>query len=255
MSELKGHILKNGIYLVLEPQYSHIDNQLVEFLIGIYNNTSKILQADISIKFNDSDDIDTASLELESNDWVEFSEMNLFEFNNGPQLNFEIFFPDTNKSISKRIKPKAKHVSKIAPKIAQLDANVYCIPLWYPEVKKKTQKSELKFDTRSLREALLETKSVPDLIDIEHCGEEVDIHADKMGLSSIDISTGALDYQLTAFEQGLDSAIANGLHSFLVIHGRGAGILRKEVHRRLRTNKQIKRFSLCNDSGATLIEI
>ncbi|MEX0812645.1 MAG: Smr/MutS family protein [Chitinophagales bacterium] len=254
MSESKEKILSMGIYLIMEPQYYAIDNSLSGFLLGVYNNTEDKLSIELEICFSESAD-EEHDLELEGNEWAEFSEFDLKQFHDTPQLNIDINWPEKHKSFNKKLKPKAKHVAHIPPMIVQLETAAYCIEIWKSVEKKQVAKQELRIDPELIREALLDNKSGNEIIDIEDCTEEMDIHADKMGLSSIDISTGALDYQLSAFEQGLDRAIANGLHSFLVIHGRGTGILRKEVHRRLKAHKQVRRFSLCNDSGATLIEI
>lgn len=60
--------------------------------------------------------------------------------------------------------------------------------------------------------------------------------------------------QLSQFEKIIDKAILNNLPQVNLIHGNGAGILRKELHKQLRKNKQVKRFELNeNNSGETIV--
>ncbi|MBK9334094.1 MAG: endonuclease MutS2 [Ignavibacteria bacterium] len=57
----------------------------------------------------------------------------------------------------------------------------------------------------------------------------------------------------------LDEALRNGLREVSVIHGKGSGKLRDEVHKLLRENTMVKSFRLGNlsegDSGVTLVKL
>lgn len=60
--------------------------------------------------------------------------------------------------------------------------------------------------------------------------------------------------QLTQFEKIIDKAILNNLTQVSIIHGKGEGVLRKELHKQLRKNNQIKRFELNqNNTGETIV--
>ena len=52
----------------------------------------------------------------------------------------------------------------------------------------------------------------------------------------------SLHFQIEAFESYLNEAIRTGVPHVYVIHGKGKGRLREEVHRRLRDNPQVVRF-------------
>lgn len=258
MSDLQGKILRPGFYLSIEAQYSAFENQLTGFDMGIYNNTLHEVDVNIELSFN-SIESEIFDLEMHPNDWLAFTEMNLIQFNDVPHFDLTLNWKNSSKEIRKKIKPKAKHISKPAELITQLECRAYCFEIWKPEIlkpkPKKQEKPIGKIDPDLIKESLLGNFSPAEKIDIEKGEEAIDIHADKMGLSQVDISNGALEYQLSAFETALDRAIANGLHELLVIHGRGTGILRKEVHRRLKEHRLVQGFLPVNDGGATLVRI
>lgn len=91
---------------------------------------------------------------------------------------------------------------------------------------------------------------------------EVDLHLEALqpeggteGLSNSDI----LKLQLEAFEDTLSRALATNMHEIIYIHGSGNGTLRKELHKLLSRNRDIKFFE---DSmkekfgyGATLVRL
>lgn len=258
MSDFEGKILRPGFYLTIEAQYSAFESQLTGFDMGIYNNT--LQEADVNIELSfDSIESEIFDLEMEPNDWLAFTEMNLEQFNDVPHFDLLLNWKNSSKKVRKKIKPKAKHISKPAELIAQLETKAYYFEIWQPEIlkprPKKLEKPIGKIDPDMIKESLLGSFSSAEKIDIEKGHEAIDIHADKMGLTQVDISNGVLEYQLSAFETALDRAIANGLHELLVIHGRGAGVLRKEVHRRLKEHHMVHSFLLCNDGGATLVSI
>lgn len=62
--------------------------------------------------------------------------------------------------------------------------------------------------------------------------------------------------QLEAFERNLSAAIAGDMFEITFIHGIGSGVLRQEIHKLLKHNKQIKSFADAqNDRGATLVKM
>ncbi len=90
---------------------------------------------------------------------------------------------------------------------------------------------------------------------------EFDLHIDKLrpegaeGLSN----TAMLRQQLDAFEDALSRALATNMHEIIFIHGAGNGVLRKEIHRQLSRNKDIKFFEDAQKEkfgyGATLVRL
>ncbi|WP_035568073.1 Smr/MutS family protein [Hymenobacter sp. IS2118] len=72
-------------------------------------------------------------------------------------------------------------------------------------------------------------------------------------------STAILRIQLDAFEDALVRALATNMHEIVFIHGMGNGVLRKEIHRQLSRNKDIKFFEDARKEkfgfGATLVRL
>ena len=72
-------------------------------------------------------------------------------------------------------------------------------------------------------------------------------------------NTAILRLQLDAFEDALTRALATNMHEIVFIHGMGNGVLRKEIHRQLSRNKDIKFFEDARKEkfgfGATLVRL
>ena len=72
-------------------------------------------------------------------------------------------------------------------------------------------------------------------------------------------NTSILRLQLDAFEDALSRALATNMHEIVFIHGMGNGVLRKEIHRQLSRNKDIKFFEDARKEkfgfGATLVRL
>ena len=68
-----------------------------------------------------------------------------------------------------------------------------------------------------------------------------------------------IQLQLNTFEQQLNYAIASGMDEITFIHGVGNGVLRKEIHKILSQNNNLKFFQDTQKSnfgyGATLVKI
>ncbi len=68
-----------------------------------------------------------------------------------------------------------------------------------------------------------------------------------------------LRLQLDAFEDALSRALATNMHEIVFIHGTGNGTLRKEIHKNLSRNRDIKFFEDAQKEkfgyGATLVRL
>lgn len=92
---------------------------------------------------------------------------------------------------------------------------------------------------------------------------EVDLHLEALrpdGNKDEQLSNAAiLRLQLDAFEDALIRALATNMHEIIFIHGTGSGVLRKEIHRQLSRNKDIKFFEDAQKEkfgfGATLVRL
>lgn len=90
---------------------------------------------------------------------------------------------------------------------------------------------------------------------------EVDLHLEALkpeGAEELS-NTAILKLQLEAFEDALSRALATNMHEIVFIHGSGSGTLRKEIHKLLSRNKDIKFFEDSRKEkfgyGATLVRL
>ena len=90
---------------------------------------------------------------------------------------------------------------------------------------------------------------------------EFDLHLEALrpGHTEELSNTAILRLQLDAFEDALSRALATNMHEIVFIHGMGNGTLRKEIHRQLSRNKDIKFFEDARKEkfgyGATLVRL
>ena len=90
---------------------------------------------------------------------------------------------------------------------------------------------------------------------------ELDLHFEALRPDNTEelSNTTILRLQLDAFEDALSRALATNMHEIVFIHGMGNGVLRKEIHRQLSRNKDIKFFEDARKEkfgfGATLVRL
>ena len=64
---------------------------------------------------------------------------------------------------------------------------------------------------------------------------------------------------IIAVDQAIDTAILTNTHNLTIIHGKGTGVLRAEIHRHLKTHKAVKKFRLGTfgegEAGVTIVEL
>ncbi|WP_400191376.1 Smr/MutS family protein [Hymenobacter sp. B81] len=90
---------------------------------------------------------------------------------------------------------------------------------------------------------------------------EVDLHLEALRPEGAEglTNTAMLEMQVAAFEDALSRALATGMHEIIFIHGAGNGTLRKELHKRLSRNRDIKFFEEARKEkfgyGATLVRL
>ena len=88
---------------------------------------------------------------------------------------------------------------------------------------------------------------------------KVGVKAERRGKMELDIRGCACDdgvYQLDAF---IDQAVMSNISTITIIHGKGTGLLRTAVHRRLRSHPSVKNFRLGlfgeGEDGVTIVEL
>ena len=64
---------------------------------------------------------------------------------------------------------------------------------------------------------------------------------------------------IIAVDHAIDSAILTNTHNLTIIHGKGTGVLRAEIHRHLKTHKAVSKFRLGTfgegEAGVTIVEL
>ena len=96
---------------------------------------------------------------------------------------------------------------------------------------------------------------------VEAPNHEFDLHLEALRPDNKEelSNTAILRLQLDAFEDALSRALATNMHEIVFIHGVGNGVLRKEIHRQLSRNKDIKFFEDARKEkfgfGATLVRL
>lgn len=79
-----------------------------------------------------------------------------------------------------------------------------------------------------------------------------DLHRNNDKVKQKDIPT--LEDQLKQFERIIDKALLSSQNKVSIIHGKGAGILKKELYKRLKKMPQVKRFELnAKNEGETVV--
>lgn len=88
---------------------------------------------------------------------------------------------------------------------------------------------------------------------------KVGVKAERRGKMELDIRGCACDdgvYQLDAF---IDQAVMSNISTITIIHGKGTGLLRTAVHRRLKSHPSVKNFRLGlfgeGEDGVTVVEL
>ncbi|MCR5636673.1 MAG: endonuclease MutS2 [Clostridiales bacterium] len=85
--------------------------------------------------------------------------------------------------------------------------------------------------------------------------KQVDIKA----MTDVDLRGMTADEAIMVLDNAIDSAVLSGIHQLTVIHGKGTGVLRREVQNFLRHHKAIKSFRLGvygeGESGVTIAEL
>lgn len=82
----------------------------------------------------------------------------------------------------------------------------------------------------------------------------IDLHIEKLNPSvRNDIPSSISEYQLTAFKDFLSEAFNNKRSPITVIHGKGEGILRQQIHAMLEHDHRVSMTNVINNGGATEI--
>lgn len=237
----------DGIWLTFLPvfQTDEFGDEVVdEFKLHLVNRTEEAYQFVYRLNYFGKADFD---LKNTINPFEDFylHDVPFSDLNDNPVFSFEFSLakPDKKKAdyYEASLKLKAKQLFNRIEEIKAKNEPTFSYLLLdkYPDraVEESFDISHLAtrgykiYDAKKARQHLEAPRSV------------VDLHIEKLmndwkGLSNFEI----LEIQLKAFEKYYELAIAHIQPSLIVIHGVGEGVLRDEIHDRLRLKKGVKSF-------------
>lgn len=139
------------------------------------------------------------------------------------------------------LKLKGKQVFKKIEEIQQKNepAVMYEIFVHYPD-----RLEESKMDLSKLTKAGFKIYDIKDgKTHLPPARSLVDLHIEKLTDRALYLSgTEILDLQLNTFEKYLELATLHQLSTITFVHGIGEGILKHEIHERLKTHNRVKSF-------------
>lgn len=193
---------------------------------------------------------------LNPKDSVKITEVNIQNFENWGVYVFQFLFFSLNNLMDPLVKRmrfraqaffKNKHKAPVIEKEAhlfQLDSDT---TLQASAMASYADEAPPKIDPEKIKEQMFENsdKASPKEKKVAVAAPklEVDLHIEELCDDYDTMNSGEiLEKQLQVFEANLESAIASGMYEITFIHGVGNGRLRKEIHRRLSGNTDIKYF-------------
>ena len=154
-----------------------------------------------------------------------------------------------------------KAAAAIAPETLSQEAPAPAAPAKPAGVDAAALKAQLSGDAPAKPAAVVAAATPKPAGPIVAPPHEVDLHLEALRPDSTEelSNTAILRLQLDAFEDTLSRALATNMHEIVFIHGMGNGVLRKEIHRQLSRNKDIKFFEDARKEkfgfGATLVRL
>ncbi len=167
------------------------------------------------------------------------------EVSDSPNFSFEfsLSLPDKKKApfYERALKLRGKQLFKKIEEIKETNLPSFSFELFteYPDisVRETVDLSQLGnagyrvYDASKLKDFIAPARSV------------IDLHIEKLVSSWKHLSnTEIMTLQINEFEKYYELAIAHKQASLIVIHGIGEGVLRDEIHERLRHKKEVKTF-------------
>jgi len=236
-----------GVWLRFFPVYDKdvFDDDIVEKLkIYLENNNQEEYVFHYKLFFGGDNHFELKNNLLPLSDFY-LHDIDFEDLSDNPQFFVEFSLAQQAKKKAEyfeaSVKLRGKQVFKKIEEIRQKNEPSFAYELFqtYPD-----KAPEQKMDIGKLKQAgfrMYELTKVKE--HLPPARSVVDLHIDKITdnwkhLSNQDM----LAMQLSYFEKYYDLAVAHRLREFIVIHGVGEGVLRNEIHQRLRHKKEVKSF-------------
>jgi hypothetical protein len=231
----------NGVSLLFFPIYDKdvFDDDIVDhFRLYLANQTEDTLKFTYHLRFMGEKDFD---LRNEIAPWTEFylHDVPLDHLNDSPRFEFDFSLKEYDKKrlshLEADLKLKAKQLfQKIHETLEKNEAHFS-----YPLFTKYPMRPEDDFIEFAGKSVLPQ----PGRKGLESARTVVDLHIEKLAddWKGLD-NHSKLDLQLKAFEKYYELAVAHRLPQFIVVHGVGKGVLRDEIHEKLRHCREVSSF-------------
>ncbi|MEO5673246.1 MAG: Smr/MutS family protein [Chitinophagales bacterium] len=111
------------------------------------------------------------------------------------------------------------------------------------QVKKEPVQKSVSFDAEVLKQMMMEVPVVKDQ-EVGPAVMEIDLHIERLARDHEQMGASEmLRLQLTLFQRELERAIAHRAERLFAIHGIGTGKLKNEIHRLLKSYKEVRSFN------------
>lgn len=234
-----------GVFISFFPVFNKdvFDDDLVEKLkIYLVNQNAEEYNFSYSLQYPDGPRFTLKNNIFPASDFylhdVQFEDMS-----DNPRFQFDFSLPQADKKrvahFEASLKLKAKQLFKCIEEMQMRNEASFSFPLFreYPE-KPEEEKLDLSvLYNRGFYDASRPASHLPPPQSV------IDLHIEKIinnrrGMSNAQI----LETQLAYFDKYYDAARANRMPNLTVIHGIGEGVLRNEIHERLRQRSGVKSF-------------
>jgi hypothetical protein len=244
---VKQYKVGEGVWLAFLPVFDKdiFDDDVVEyFRLYLVNNTDAAYAFTYQLSYLHAEGFSLQNHILAYNDFY-LHDVPFENMNDGPRFDFEFRLQPPHKKkadyFEASLRPKAKQLfQRIENLLHNQEATFsYLLMETYPDKVEpegvdlgKLAKAGYKvYDGKTVRSHLPPPRSV------------VDLHIEKItnnwrGMSNHEI----LALQLSEFEKYVEAAVQHLQPSLIVIHGVGEGVLRDEIHQRLRLRNDVKSF-------------
>jgi hypothetical protein len=239
-----------GIYLALIPDYG-VHQILVALDIHLVNGLDNDIDYHYELELRRNVE-EAYEGTIEGGDLVHMGSIYFEQLNESPEIFVELDFKEHGKAVkverSVKLKPQAIHKG---PKFCQLiNENAFWYELHIQKAaaaimpKPAAPKTKLQVDADMLKHFMTENSTGgKGKFDLSEPDPEIDLHFDMLVKDETGWSAGEkLNLQLETFNKRLESAIANGLHSMVVIHGVGTGRLKKEIIEILKQHPKVRSY-------------
>ncbi|MDX2002983.1 MAG: Smr/MutS family protein [Chitinophagales bacterium] len=240
---------ENGIYLALIPDYG-VKGILVALDIHLVNAMATIIDYEYDLLL-DRQVEESYEGSIDAGDLIHMGSIYFEQLNAAPEIQAKFFFEEHGKEVvlDKSIKPKAKTIHA-GPRFCALlneEAFLYelhkATPAPHHHAKPGVPKNKLQLDIELLKHHMTDNFSGRSKYDISEASYEIDLHFDALVKDESGYNGAEkLQLQLDTFNKKLESAIANGLHSMIVIHGVGTGRLKQEIINIVKQHPKVKSY-------------